>query len=80
MTITLLTDDADNKRKAIEAGLSAFSVKEFVENQAVEVSSVLMDLLAATSTGSERKRGAKLFDEVSFLYPCLVERFPLLIM
>lgn len=67
-TIVLLTDDADNRRKAIGEGLVAYSVREFVEIQSAEISSQLMDLLAAVSTGKERQRGANLFDEVRSYY------------
>lgn len=64
ITVTLVTDDADNKRKAIAGGIAALSVREFVETQATEVSSILMDLLAAVGTGPEKRRGAALYPEV----------------
>ena len=63
--VMLLTDDAENKRKAMADGLQSFTVKEFVELQVPEVSSRLVDLIAAVGTGQEKKRGAALFDEVS---------------
>jgi exosome complex exonuclease DIS3/RRP44 len=65
ITVTLVTDDADNKRKAIAGGIAALSVREYVETQATEVSSILMDLLAAVGTGPEKRRGAALYPEVS---------------
>lgn len=65
-SVILLTDDADNQRKALAGGITAFSVKEYVELQAVAVSSVLMDLLAAVGTGPYMKRGAALYPEVSW--------------
>lgn len=63
-TIVLLTDDADNRRKATAEGLAAYSVREFVEMQKTEVSSSLMDLLAAVTSAADKKRGIKLFEEV----------------
>lgn len=66
----LLTDDADNRRKAIASGLVALSVKEYVEQQPAKVASELMDLLAAAGTGPERKRGAALYAEVRTLCLC----------
>lgn len=66
--VLLLTDDADNKRKALAGGTSALTVREYVESQPTEVSSALMDLLAAVGTGPERKRGAALYAEVSRLH------------
>lgn len=61
----LLTDDADNQRKAKADGLPAFTVKEFVEMQTADISSRLVDLIAAVGTGQEKKRGAALFAKVS---------------
>lgn len=77
--VILLTDDADNRRKATEAGLTASSVKDFVTSLPEETSVHLFDLLAATgSTGSYDKRrgGQAMYPEVtsswasaSFLFP-----------
>lgn len=64
-SVLLLTDDVDNKRKALAGGIPALSVREYVESQPTEVSSALMDLLAAVGTGPEKKRGAALYAEVS---------------
>ncbi|KAI5477272.1 exosome complex exonuclease DIS3/RRP44 [Pseudohyphozyma bogoriensis] len=44
--VTLLTDDADNRRKALASGIAAVSVKAFVESLNDELKNVLMDLLA----------------------------------
>lgn len=62
--VILLTDDADNKRKAVEGGIVTFTVKEYVESQTTEISSLLMDLLASVETGPERRRGEALYPEV----------------
>lgn len=46
-SVFLLTDDADNKRKAIADGLKAYTVREYVEAQSPDVAASLMDLIAA---------------------------------
>lgn len=64
----MLTDDADNKRKAIAAGLTASSVKDFVDSLPAETSVHLLELLAATgASGSHDKRrgGQAMYPEVS---------------
>jgi len=63
-TIVLLTDDADNRHKAKAVGLTALSVREYVESQSEEVKVALMDLLAADGAG-ERKKGGAFYNEVS---------------
>lgn len=59
-----MTDDADNRRKAKASGLTALSVREYVESQAEDVKAALMDLLAADGAG-ERKKGGAFYAEVS---------------
>jgi exosome complex exonuclease DIS3/RRP44 len=76
-SILLLTDDADNKRKALAGGIPALSVREYAESQPTEVSSALMDLLAAVGTVPEKKRGAALYAEVSLSQVLSVEEFKL---
>ncbi|CUA70573.1 exosome complex exonuclease DIS3/RRP44 [Rhizoctonia solani] len=66
-TIVLLTDDADNRRKAARDGITTLSVREYVSG--TKSSAALLDLLAAESvegdeeTGTKQGRRKVLYDE-----------------
>lgn len=68
--MTLLTDDADNKRKAVEDGLHCLTVREFVEAQDHAVKGQLSDLLAASARSDERK-SKRIYDE--YLPPSAIQ-------
>ena len=69
----MISDDAENRRKATAAGLSAYSVRTYVESL-TGAGAALLDLLAVTGSGekedaavAEGKRPGKrlLYDDVS---------------
>ncbi|KAK4699143.1 hypothetical protein P7C70_g7123, partial [Phenoliferia sp. Uapishka_3] len=65
VSVLLLTDDADNKRKALSEGIDAKTVREYVESLPNELSIVLLDLLAASGSSNfdKKKNGAALYAE-----------------
>ncbi|KAK4055063.1 exosome catalytic subunit dis3 [Microbotryomycetes sp. JL221] len=69
--VLLLSDDADNRRKAAAEAIAAVSVKEFVQQQAHDVQAELSDLVAAPTHGRDRRSGEPFFDE--YLLPSVLQ-------
>ncbi|PWN47632.1 RNB-domain-containing protein [Violaceomyces palustris] len=64
LDVVLISDDADNVRKAKEANLRAYNVREYVNG--MSNADQLLDLLSARSVGGDSELGG---DRRSLLYP-----------
>ncbi|KAM0791799.1 hypothetical protein ACM66B_004062 [Microbotryomycetes sp. NB124-2] len=69
--VVLVTDDADNRRKAQAQGVTALSVRELVNQFPQDVASKLSDLVAAPDSGRNRRTSEALFDE--YLLPSVLQ-------
>ncbi|KAK4050698.1 exosome catalytic subunit dis3 [Microbotryomycetes sp. JL201] len=69
--VVLVTDDVDNRRKAAADGVTAVSVRELVNQFPQNVAAKLSDLIAAPTSGRDKRTSEPLFDE--YLLPSILQ-------